>query len=497
VFSNRVEGAAYLGQFVLLVSPLMVLWENIDWRRAGWVAGVLILVTMALANFGHGYTSLYVDHLLGAWFAGVLLNFSLSVRAQGYRRLYFYIVPLAAIVLFKSTGLFFAVACSGLMGLLLLNRESARVPKATVATRLLKSAALPVAASLLSIALLGAWSVNRDAAGISKSVDSTSGIAGSLLQRESVLTAAEQQELTRRFVDVMLHHQISKDEMSAQFNAFSYSIMPLFKDGWRLTTATLLALSLTAILLMWRWLVPDDRRTQWLITGGGTWLMAVAYIVVLYLGYRYIANDPKALELSSYVRYAHSMLLPLVLVTFSPLLPAFGDGRGPLVQVGEGLAVSRNALVFAVALAAFLVFERPYLKPLYSVQQPPLLRTQLEPMTAGIRSTIEESSVWVYFPNNLENGFVGQVLQYLLTPGRTYVEERADHLLYDPAALIPELRHFQYAWFPAQSPEIDAALKELAGELPPTRLFRVVVSGDELHFEAVPEMQPQTLAETD
>jgi hypothetical protein len=214
----------------------------------------------------------------------------------------------------------------------------------------------------------------------------------------------------------------------------------------------------------------------------------VAYIGVLFMGYRFIANDQNGFNMSSYIRYAHSMLLPLLIVLSAPLIPAFRADEGAVVEVGKGIGIRRTSLVFAAALGAFLVVETPYLKPVYTTQQPPDLRLQLEPMTLALRQQIGEAPLWVYFPNTMTNGFIGQLLQFQLSPGRVEVEEDFDALSEDPDALRSRLADFDYAWFIIQTPEIDVALEALTGSEVTARIFRIEKDGVDVRLEPATEL---------
>ena len=68
------EGTVYLAQFVLLMTPLLVLFETLTLRQWLWVPALLALCALGLANFGHGIVSLYTDHMLSVWYAGVMLH---------------------------------------------------------------------------------------------------------------------------------------------------------------------------------------------------------------------------------------------------------------------------------------------------------------------------------------------------------------------------------------------------------------------------------------
>lgn len=486
VNSSRPEGAAFLAQFVLVMSPLMVLWQKLGAKSIGWILGLLLFMAVCLANFGHGMVSIYIDHVLGVWFAGLVLNFLYELFDRSPAQLATYVLPLAAVVLFKSTGFFYVLALSGIFGLLLLVHQSHA--SLALPSRLLRSAVIPVGAVALSVMLMLAWNVNRDAAGIAVPVDTTSNLAGSLVERDSNFSAEQQSEITRRFIEVLFKQQISKDELSSQFNAFSYPMMPLYTDRFRLTTFSFLALAAVALLLQYRLVIQPGRRLQWAIASGLTWLTAVAYIGVLFMGYRFIANDQNGLHLSSYIRYAHSMLLPLLIVLFAPLVPAFRANQGAVVEIGKGLGIRRTSLVFAAAFGAFFVVETPYLKPAYTTQQPPDLRLQLEPMTLALRQQIGEAPLWVYFPNNMTNGFIGQLMQFQLSPGRVKVEEDMDALTADPDAIRAQLADFDYAWFIIQTPEIDAAIEKLTGGEVTARIFRVEKDGADIRLAPATEL---------
>lgn len=486
VNSNRPEGAAFLAQFVLVMSPLMVLWEKLGAKNVGWIVGLLLFVTVCLANFGHGLVSIYIDHVLGVWFAGLVLNFLYDQSERSPAQLTSYVLPLATVVLFKSTGFFYVLALSGICGLLLLLHRS--VASKPLTSRLLRSAVVPLGAIALSVTLMVTWNMNRDAAGMAVPVDTTSNLAGSLLERDSAFSAEEQQEITRRFMEVLFKQQISKNELSSQFNAFSYPMMPLYTDRFRLTTFSFLALAAVALLVQFLYLFRRDRRLQWAVASGLTWLTAVAYIGVLFMGYRFIANDQNGFNLSSYIRYSHSMLLPLLIVLFAPMVPAFQPEDGTRIRFGDKLAVRRTSLIFAAAFGAFFVVETPYLKPVYTTQQPPDLRLQLEPMTLALRQQIGEAPLWVYFPNSMANGFIAQLLQFQLSPGRVTVEEDFDALTNNPTAVRSELADFDYAWFIIQSPEIDAALESLVGGEITARIFRIEKDGGDIQLKPATEL---------
>jgi len=485
VYSHNPEGAAYLAQFVLLITPLLVLWERTSWRQIVWHVGILVLVIVAVTNFGHGFASLFVDHLLGAWFAGIVLNFLLEKRGRRKSVLFSYLLPLAVLVLIKTTGVFFALSASGIMALILLAQDDSGSTGATWGVRLRGSMIVLVATVIVCLSILSIWNINRDAAGLGFERSSSIGIISGLLERESIFDSAQISELTRRYVEVVLHHQISKDEVSAQFHVFSYSIVPFFKDPLRLTTASILAFSLIILFMLSRTIVSKDIRRRWAIAAAFVWLTAVAYVGVLYLGYIYVSGGQSGYALSSYVRYVHSMLLPVVLFCFAPLLPAFAGSHLPPFKLSANLKISRHSAIFVLLLAALVIFERPYFGTLYTTQQPPAIRAQLEPLAEQLRKSIGTARLWVFFPSVDTNGFIGHLLKYQLTPGPTHIEVNSSVLLNDQASLRDELGDWEYAWFPIQNPEFDAAMERLIGTTATERIYRITGSGADISFEPV------------
>lgn len=485
VYSGRPEGAGYLAQFVLLLTPLMALWEKVAWRDVLWHLGLLALLIVLLFNFGHGFTSLYVDHLLGAWFAGILINFLVDQKARSISQLASYLLPLAVLVLIKTTGVFFAVADAGIIALLLLIVNEDGGTPGRPSQRWLRAVAFPCVTLVLCISILSVWNLNRDSTGVGDGEGEAASLMGSIASAESVLTDAQQQELTRRFIDVLMHQQISKDEISAQYNAFSYPIMGAFTERFRLTTFSLMGLSLIAIFLSWHGVISKDIRLSWVVASGSTWLAGAVYITGLYLGYRYASKSDYDLLLSSYVRYTHSMLLPIALFCFTPLLPLFRGAPTQPVKLGENLFIERRFAIFAVGLVAIYLLEPPYLRPLYTEQPPHDFRIQTEPVTDRLRVLTGDSPLWVFFPNEVENGVLGQMLQYQLSPGRVHVEESADRLIANPVALREELRNWEYIWFANKSPEFQSASEVLLGQIIGDGIFRVDIVDDQVQFVAI------------
>ena len=471
-FTNATEGGAYFAQFCLLMLPLLVLWQGVKWRQVYWMAGVFALVALTLSNFGHGFASLYVDHVLGAWFAGTIFNFMQDMEYRSPRQLLSYLLPITTLVLIKDAGLYFAAATIGIMALLVFWRTAFAADERKIKDGLIRAGTLATVCIVCAGLVTTSWNANRNAAGIPPSNYSTAGIVSGLTSGASIHSDDEQAELNRGFREVVLHHQISKDKTFASYNEFSIPIMPVFTDRFRLTTASLILLYvLWQIFVILRLAHPED-RWRWTITGAGLVLTAVVYLGILLLSYQF-AFDERGIILPSYVRYAHSALFPMVLFVFLPLLPGFGQRTQKLINLPDGRKINRSAAIFTLILGALFIFETPYLTPLYKSAESPEIRRIFGPYVERVRSVVGDARLWVYLPVPDANGQLGRIILHDIAPVRAEVEMGQEFLANDIAAIQEVVANWDYLWFPVEHPQMDEQLKFLFGEDLKDRVFRV------------------------
>jgi hypothetical protein len=481
VFLPAREGFTYLGQFVLLFAPLLVLWESIAWRQPQWWIVVLALVGLVLTNFGLGITSLYVDHVLGVWFAGTVFSFVLE-RGCPWPRLLVFAAPVAVIALLKDAGLPFALAAATIMAVLYARRVW---PASTGYTRVARSAAVFLGLIVPAWFCSQSWSWNRDDVGAAEDVQSVRGIVSGLASSAADVDPTSA-EIGRRFLDVFFNQQLSNDAVSREFNAFSYGIRGLFTDRFRLTTATLLVAASAWWIALASFVLTAQARWTFGIVACGFLAAAAGYIATLYLSYRFAFGD-RGLELSSYIRYVHTVVLPLALCSFAPLLPAFREAGTLAAWVVAGRRLSRHAALFGGALVALYLFETPHLLPLVRPNERLPLRTAFEPVTSAIHAGVGRARVWIYLPQDQPNGFIGRMLQYLLTPTPVLVERSEEFLRRSEREIRASWSGFDYVWIPAHLPEAIAAdWARLAQGAPSAGLFHVRSSADgELEVELV------------
>ena len=473
VFREPSEGTAYLAQFVLLLTPLLVLWERVTWRQAHWLVLILALGVLALTNFGLGINSLYVDHVIGAWFIGTILCFVMD--SPDLRRGVIYALPLTTLALLKESSFAFSLAAGGALGLLVWVRSWQR--SGHLVTSAGRALFMAVIITLPAVLFLQAWEWNLDRIGAPTEFEAVGGIVSGLTGEREQVDPEQGAEITRRFLEVFTEQQLSNDRVSHEFDAFSYLIRDQFTDRYRLST-----LGLFVIFSIW-WIgltifvLRGSERWTWGIVASCVALTGIAYIFSLYLTYRFAAGE-YGLRISSYTRYVHTVALPMLIVSFAPLLPAFRRREQERTWRIAGKLIPAASILALVGCIGLYVFETPYLRPSFQRNAVLDIRQELEPITMAVRSAVGRSSVWLYMPKDQANGFVGRLLQYLLAPTPTHVERDKTFLDRPPGEVLEDWSKFDYVWLPTQlEPEVANRFVDVAG-LPLTeRLF--VVSTDE------------------
>ncbi|MDP6436337.1 MAG: hypothetical protein QF790_01100 [Gammaproteobacteria bacterium] len=470
VYTYEADGVMYLAQFVLLVAPLLVLWERLRFVDIAWMLGIGALVIWLLANLGHGVTSLYVDHVLATWFAATLLNFMREVEQRDYLKLLGYALPLAVLPLIKDVGILLSFMATGIMGGLLLV-SGMRVHRYSLTNAIRSTSPLVTLACVASLLIAFSWAVNRNAVDAKADVQSAATVAWGILGGFSVFEEDQQAEIGRRFSEVLFDQQISKSEISRKYNEFDYDIRDAYTDRYRLSTAGLMLLCAALQALIWLLFIAKQQRLRWFLCYLGIDLAVVGYLAVLYLSYQFAFGED-ALRLPSYVRYAHSMLLPLVLLSVAPLLPAFRPDSGADAGKG-GMAARYGSVLFAALLIAAFAFERPYIEPLYTPSGPIDVRQQLRPKAEALRALPGRPRVWVYLPVPEKLEIYARVFRLELSPLPTTVVMDPEFMQQSRMQMEAAWDGFDYIWFPLPDAVTDARRSATLGELAKVRLLKM------------------------
>jgi hypothetical protein len=477
------ESRIYLAHFVLLLAPLLMLWNNLRWSQVGWSVAILALVLLAIANFGLGVSTLYVDATIGVWYVGTLLA-AIADENLGLRRVALYAAPLAVIALLKDAGVAFAASGAVIIAALYCHRALAsRRPWSAV-----RQTGTALAVLLLPMLLcVQVWSWNRDAVGAPHEVYSVDGIVSGIADQPGSANLIRDAEIGRRLNEVFLHQQISNSAVSWEYNEFSYDLRERYTDTFRLTTCAMLVAFIIWWVTIGRYLLTGESRRRWLIVASTVLVTAAAYIVSLHLSYRFAFGE-RGLDLPSYVRYVHAVALPMLLLSFSPLLPALqGVGPHPPWRI-LGRAVPKRATIFAAAAIALYAFETPYLQRILEANPTIPTRATLEPILERIRTSVGASKLWIYFPGDRSNDFFGRMVQYLLVPTPTAVERSERFLQADAGRVAAVWAPFQYVWIAdLPSPEAGIGLARFSGGTAGAGLYRVQSEGGVLMLEALGE----------
>jgi hypothetical protein len=214
-----------------------------------------------------------------------------------------------------------------------------------------------------------------------------------------------------------------------------------------------------------------------------SWLLGIplftslAYLGLMYLSYPLIHGE-RAPFLVSFLRYAHTVLLPLLLIGVGVLVPAFGSSRSG----NNSWQFIRNIGVFALALLLLYGFEKPVLSPFITPQtfenHPNSMALQWSHFTRyfteKMRARLNKASVWIHLPIP-NNGLYATQIRYFLSPIRTRVDTTRN--LYDRRSgdLARLWDDYDYLWFPVINPNQDRLFFEKIGKnIPQSRFVEVI-----------------------
>lgn len=485
VFRPFNDGLAYFAQFLLLITPLMILFEGVGGRSSEalrdnkqqrwstqnpigsvfWIVAITTLILLSLASLGHGIASLYVDHVLGAWIAGLVVAVITTTDRPSLSRHLPLLMPLVVLALIKDVGFFFALALAAIFALLLLLRTlDSRPPR----WRWRKPAVLLAIWVIGSLLVTLAWTANRDAASAPADVMSVAGLAG-IVTGSTRFDDPERAALVRaRFTEMFTGHPLAKTRASYRYNESSYATMDELGKGGSPTTAGFFVLYVLAGAAMLAVVLPPGKRIEWGIVYASFLGLAAGYLLMLYLSYQFVFPRRDGLNIASYVRYVHSIALPMWLLMLTPLLP--------VARLDQSTATARHALVrpaaMLIVIATLLIVARPYLTPLYRPVAMPAFRADVAPFARQVQTIARRAPVWVLFPEPNEHRLLSSILLHEITPTPARIENDLE-LLASEASFRAALAGYTYAWIVADSPAVRDAVLNMAGQLSPASLYEI------------------------
>ncbi len=468
VFLPYSEGNAYLAHFALLLGPLLPLWHNTRWSQPLWPLAILALVALAITNFGLGITTIYVDQTIGVWYLGTLVA-AFAEEDLASRRIGLYAAPLTVLALLKDVGLALAASAALIITALFCYRllVAKRARSAPLTTAAMVALLVP---TLLCVQV---WSWNRDSAAAAQDVQSIDGFIGGI-SGQSATDSVFDIEVDRRLREVFFDQQLSNTAVSWDYNEFTYQLRGLFTDSYRLTTFALLVMFVCWWAAISGFGLAQEARVCWLIVAGGVFATALVYVAALHWSYRFTFGA-RGVELPSYVRYVHVIALPMLLLAFCPLLPAFRERGSTSSRQLHTWPVERRTGIFLGALVALYVFETPYLLPLTRPPAPIPERAAIERTVAQVREQVGDSRLWVHFTRDTQDRLLSRIALYLLAPTPSVVEH-SERFLYvnDVTSVATVWSRFDFIWIAnALSPEAAAGFARFGTGDATVGLFRV------------------------
>ena len=462
--SDYNESSIYFSQFLFLIIPLLIFFEKINIQRIYWIFPIGIIILFSIYNFGHGLASLYVDHIVGVWFAGIL-----TVNFYNSKNIYFNlgnIFVLSVLLLIKDVGglfILFGIA------VFILHRYQNFREKKKIVKFLKKNMIIPVLTCALVIVILGTWSWNRKNNGVESSRHSGLSIAKELIFREQSQDLEKIERQANKFLEIVVSQQISKDEVSWRYNEFSFGIMKHFTGDKKITTFYfLISLFVWSIALF---KITDKKKYSIFILL--LILFCAMYLIVLFQSYLFAFGRE---DYPSFIRYFHSIVLPVVLVSIFILTPAISNRKN---KKKDAINVT---ILFAIIIG-FLFFEKPYLEPIYNGNKLSSFRKNIEPIIAELKLKVQEGKkVWVYFPVR-ENGFMRTMLNYEIAPIKSDIIHQENIFIDRLESIIKTWGEYNYIWFPVRSPSEEKGLSNLFLKSPNARLFMVNQDGQNFSLQ--------------
>ena len=115
---DQSEGAIYFAHFILLFAPLISLFKQMRWKHLIWILIILSFAFYIVYRQGVGIFSIYMDSVVGLWFASVMIHYinmqSSLVRTDLYHSFLtsstvLFIPVLFVIPLLKEVGFHFSI----------------------------------------------------------------------------------------------------------------------------------------------------------------------------------------------------------------------------------------------------------------------------------------------------------------------------------------------------------------------------------------------------
>jgi hypothetical protein len=475
------ESSLYFAYFLIIFSSTLMMYEKLSFRHIHWIILIFSIQMIIFANFGHWFSSIYVDHVVGSLFAGLILSFFVD-KYKPYE-LFLFTFPLITIVLVKEIGLYFGLAYLGLVLLLLVTKERLLKQQSFVfIIKQHKHIVLILFALFLAMILsLKLWEIRQEHLGVKKEQQTISSITKAIFSEKKVLSQDVENKVKKRFLEVVLHQQLHKEKISLNYNEFSYKIMSKYQNKIKLSTVG--SFLFFIVLCLVAFFITDNRNKKIMISiiTGYLLFVGLTYLMILYLSFL-VAFGDDALRIPSYVRYMNIAVLPLMIIGFGLFLPLF---QGKKIEI-KNKNNFKYYISGAVLLLSLVVITKPYLKPLYTQLENPF-RSAVDKASQNIIKILPpKTKLFIVFPVN-NSGSLNNILKYSFIPLKVTI---SDSKFSDKTfAEMQEIyRKYEYVWFSALDNKlfkINQNVFKMKGKKQIFTLYKIDIKNNKIEFKPV------------
>ena len=405
------EGTLYFAYFLILFSSTLMMYERLKWKEFYWIILIFVLQMVVFATYGHWFSSIYVDHVVGTFFTGLVLVY--LVDKFETKELFLFIIPLITLVLLKEIGLYFGAVFLGLVFILKVF-ESKNIDNLNIISSIKRQKfnIFILAFLLISMILvLKVWEARQEASGLKKPAHSmTKLIKNIVTNKKAFKDEGLNDKYNDAFKDVILHQQLHKEKISLNYNEFSHAIMSKFNQKLKLSTVGSFLFFLLLLGIFFWLRTSRNERYKVIIIGGYLFFAGLFYLGILYLSMP-LSFGTRAINMVSYIRYINMYMMPLLFIGFIMFLPLYYRSKN---------GMSKQFITTFVIMILFIFVTEPYMKPLYS-QLENGARKNIENATKNILKVVPQGSkLFVVFPIK-NNGSLNNIFKYTLIPTKATI----------------------------------------------------------------------------
>lgn len=475
------EGSVYFAYFLLLFSSVLMMYENLIWKQFYWMLLIFASQMTLFATFGHWFSCIYVDHIVGAMFAGMLLSY--LVEKYEAKELLLFILPAIAIVLIKEIGLFFVLSFIGLIILIEFYNTKQNNPILFALKKSSKIIFVGFIIFTISFLALKLWNLKQDSLDVPMESQTISAIVKNIISGEKVLKPESEQLVHERFWEVVKHQQLHKEEVSLNYNEFSYGIMNAFKKDIKLSTLGTLIFFTLISLFYYLVLIDEKDKNKILIINLYLLVVSVSYLIILYLSYK-VAFGEDALRVPSYVRYMNISILPLLLILFFILVPASNITYNHKLFKGRA---GIGLYSFAALLSVLIYVTQPYYKPLYTQLENPF-RKQVDAVVPAVLKNIPYKSKLLVVFTIKNNGSLNNILKYSMIPVRATITSHDYFFNKSENEILKDYIKYEYVWFATISQDVmdkNRKILRVKEANQPFTLYKVEKQNNQIQLQPV------------